>query len=99
MSDTNNDTDDDGYGGESTENPFDVAAADKPVDELTVDDCYWERDEMDVLQDAYFILRDAGFTASDVRPLGELLNNTTMHSVVRTEMVFDEFVDKFNDEE
>jgi hypothetical protein len=90
MSDTNN-TDDAEV--ENSKNPFDAAAANKPLDELTVEDCYWDRDEMDVLQDAYFILRDAGFTASEVRPLGELLNNTTMYSVVRTETVFDEFVD------
>lgn len=90
MTDNNNDADDDV---EDNENPFEVAAADKPTDELRVEDCYWDKDEMKVLQNAYFILRDAGFTSSDLRPLGELLNNTTLYTVVGTEMMFEEFVD------
>lgn len=87
MSDTNDNNYTNG-----DENPFVVADADKPVDEVGLEDCYWDSDEMDVLQDAYMILRDAGFSMEEIQPLGALLNNTTIYTVTRTEMVYDEFV-------
>lgn len=69
-------------------NPF-VTGSDK---KNSIDEYYWDEGEMDALQDAYLMLRDAEFSQEDIEPLGEMLNNTTIYSVDETEMLFDEFV-------
>lgn len=76
-------------GSDTNTNPVIEANADKPVNDVQLTDCYWESEEMDVLQDAYLMLRDAGFTRTELNALGELLDTTTLYSAERTESLFE----------
>lgn len=69
-------------------NPFITDSDEKD----SMDKYHWDSEEMNTLQDAYLMLRDAEFSQEDIEPLGEMLNSTTIYSADETEMLFDEFV-------
>lgn len=77
---------------DSDNNPFENSKADKPMDELTRKDCYWESKQENALYDCYLMLRDAGYSEDELDPLGEMLNRTTIFSQEDAESFYMSFV-------
>lgn len=74
------------------DNPFLNSEADKPMDIVTREDCYWGTKQENTLYDAYIMLRDAGYTEKELEPLGEMLNRTTIYNQENAELFYKEYV-------
>lgn len=71
------------------DNPYIEANAKKPKDEVTREDCYWDGRQENVLYDSYVILRDAGYSKEELKPLGEMIERTTIYEVENMEQIFE----------
>jgi len=72
------------------ENPYIEAKAKK--DKVTREDCYWDGRQEDVLYDGYLMLRDAGYDKDELKPLGELIERTTIYEIENMETIFEMMV-------
>jgi len=72
------------------ENPYIEAKAKK--NDVKREDCYWNMYEEDILYDGYLILRDAGYSKYELKPLGELIERTTIYKIEDMENLFEMMV-------
>lgn len=74
------------------DNPYVEARAKKSKENITREDCYWDGDEENTLYDGYVMLRDAGYSKEELKPLGELIERTTIYEVENMEAIFEMMV-------